>query len=264
MYLICVKNIQKMELSFRTLGEGKPLIILHGLFGSGDNWLTVSKTLSQNHQLFLLDQRNHGRSGHSSEWNYTVMAEDLHEFIQKHQLHRPILIGHSMGGKTVMEFSIKYPDVASKIVVVDIAPKAYPLHHQSILEGLKNVQLSELKSRQEADEQLANYIPEGDVRQFLLKNLYRDEQGKFAWRINLSVISDKIAEVGVAQQSENAINTPALFMRGALSNYVKDSDWQNIQHLFPNSSLATIADSGHWVQAEQPSAFIEALQPFLS
>jgi pimeloyl-ACP methyl ester carboxylesterase len=252
-----------MKLVHRIVGEGQALVILHGLFGSGDNWLTVSKLLSEKHQLILIDQRNHGRSPHSQDWNYDCMADDLYELIQDLNLQNPILMGHSMGGKTVMQFAIRYPQVASKIIVVDISPKPYPLHHQTILEGLLNVQLANITSRQEAEAQMTPFIEQSDVRQFLLKNLYRLDSGQFAWRINLPLIVEKIAEVGVGQSSATPIITPTLFVRGQLSNYIKDSDWPAMQQLFPNSELVTVADAGHWVQAEQPVNFVAAVKPFI-
>lgn len=252
-----------MKLAYRTIGEGQPLVILHGLFGSGDNWLTISKILSDRHQIFLIDQRNHGRSPHSEEWNYEAMTADLYEFLQEHNLQNPILIGHSMGGKTVMQFAIQYPNVAKKIVVVDIAPKPYPPHHQDVLAGLHAVDLANIKSRNEAEAAMATAIKEADVRQFLLKNLYRDDNGQFAWRINLPLMTQKIEEIGVAQSSPSPVQTPALFVRGALSRYIKDADLELIKHLFPNSELKTIENAGHWVQAEKPAEFVQAVQPFL-
>ncbi|SFC50903.1 Pimeloyl-ACP methyl ester carboxylesterase [Flexibacter flexilis DSM 6793] len=252
-----------MKLAYRTIGEGQPLVILHGLFGSGDNWLTISKVLSDRHQIFLVDQRNHGRSPHSDEWTYKAMADDLYAFLQEHNLQNPILIGHSMGGKTVMQFAITYPNVARKIVVVDIAPKLYPPHHQDVLAGLHAVDLANITSRNDAEAAMATAIKEADVRQFLLKNLYRNENGQFAWRVNLPLITQKIEEIGVTQTSPTPVQIPALFVRGALSKYIKDADLALIQNLFPNSELKTIEGAGHWVQAEKPAEFVQAVQPFL-
>ena len=185
-----------MNLYFRELGEGNPpIVILHGVFGSCDNWLTVSKGLAETNKIYLLDARNHGQSPHSDEFNYSVMADDLYEFIQQKNLVKPIIIGHSMGGKTVMKFALKYPDAFSKMVVVDISPRYYAPHHQSILAGLNAIPINTMQTRQEADDILKTFEPELGVRQFLLKNIYRNEQNGFSWRMNFEVIKNKIENI---------------------------------------------------------------------
>ena len=252
-----------MKLFYRELGEGEPLIILHGVFGSADNWLTVSKELAANFKLYLLDQRNHGQSPKSDEFNYSVMAEDLKEFIADHSIKNPTIIGHSMGGKVVMKFASLYPDLLKKLVVVDISPRYYHPHHQSILKGLLSLNLKELKTRQEADEQLAAYIPELGVRQFLLKSLYRNQDNEFAWRINLPVINSKIENIGEAQDENIRISLPALFIKGSESDYIEQKDEELIYKIFTNVVIKTVQGSGHWVQAEKPKEFLEALKPFL-
>ena len=160
-----------MQLNFKKLGTGKPLIILHGLFGSADNWFSISKELKDNFTLYLVDQRNHGDSPQSEEWNYDVMVEDLRELMDAEGLKKAFLMGHSMGGKTVMNFALKYPERVEKLIVADIAPRFYAIHHTSILEGLNALDLHEIQSRKEADDELAKYIPEIGVRQFLRKSL---------------------------------------------------------------------------------------------
>ncbi len=252
-----------MKLFYRELGEGEPLIILHGVFGSADNWLTVSKELAANFKLYLLDQRNHGQSPKSDEFNYSVMAEDLKEFIADHSIKNPTIIGHSMGGKVVMKFASLYPDLLKKLVVVDISPRYYHPHHQSILKGLLSLNLKELKTRQEADEQLAIYIPELGVRQFLLKSLYRNQDNEFAWRINLPVINSKIENIGEALDENIRISLPALFIKGSESDYIQQKDEELICKIFTNVVIKTVQGSGHWVQAEKPKEFLEALKPFL-
>src|SRR4051812_47057527 len=163
-----------MQLYYRELGEStpdeSPLIILHGLFGSSDNWLTVSKELALHRRVYLPDLRNHGRSPWSDEFNYEVMSADLMEFIREHRIPQPVIIGHSMGGKTAMRFAVRYSSDFSRLMVVDIAPKYYPVHHDRILAGLRSIQLNDLQNRQQADAQLANYEPDPGTRQFLLKN----------------------------------------------------------------------------------------------
>ncbi|WP_266367263.1 alpha/beta fold hydrolase [Tellurirhabdus rosea] len=254
-----------MELYYRQVGDtGPAILILHGVFGSSDNWLTISKTIAdQGYRVFLLDQRNHGRSPRSEVFDYESMGLDLLEFIQKHQLDKPILIGHSMGGKVVMQFAMDHPDQFSKLVIVDIAPKFYPVHHGEILRGLSAIPLATLKSRNEADAILKEYEPSATVRQFLLKNLYRNEQGQFDWRLNLPVIEREIHGVGEELSHPRTVTEPTLFIRGVNSGYIRDEDIPGIQKLFPNVKVETIPDAGHWVQAEQPELFVEALINFI-
>ena len=253
-----------MQLFFRQVGTGRPMIIIHGLFGSCDNWLTISKVIAeQGFSVYAIDQRNHGRSPHADTHTYPELAEDLHEFIQQQGLENPILVGHSMGGKTVMQYAMTYPDTFSHLVVVDIAPKAYPVHHTKILEGLKAIPLSQIQNRNEAEVILSQYEPSVSVRQFLLKNLYRNDAGVFDWRINLSVIESNIELIGDDLENAHPIKTPTLFIRGANSRYILDEDFWTIQTLFPNATMDTIENAGHWVQAEQPEAFVKSLVSFV-
>ena len=183
-----------MKLNFKKTGTGKPLVILHGLFGSADNWFSIAKELEKDFTLYLVDQRNHGDSPHSEEWNYGVMVEDLKELIDEEGLDRIYLMGHSMGGKTAMNFAVEYPERVDRLIVADIAPRYYEVHHQTILEGLNSIKLDQIKSRKEADDQLAKYIDEVGIRQFLLKSLGRNSEG-FVWKINLPVITENIEEI---------------------------------------------------------------------
>jgi len=252
-----------MKLFYRELGEGKPLIILHGVFGSADNWLTVSKGLATDFKLYLLDQRNHGLSPKSDVFTYAAMADDLKEFMEEHSIKKPTVIGHSMGGKVVMKFASLYPALINKLVVVDISPRYYHPHHQDILKGLLSLNLTELKTRQEADEQLSVYVPELGVRQFLLKSLFRNQNNEFEWRINLPVINNQIENIGEALDENVRINLPSLFIRGSESKYIQQKDEELIHKIFTNSEIKTVQGSGHWVQAEKPKEFLEALKPFL-
>jgi pimeloyl-ACP methyl ester carboxylesterase len=251
-----------MKLNFRKTGTGKPLVILHGLFGSADNWMSIAKGLEENYTLYLLDQRNHGDSPHSDTWNYEAMAADLKEFMEAEGLQKASFLGHSMGGKTVMKFALTYPEMVEKLVVADIAPRPYPVHHQTILEALNAVNIQNLQSRKEAEEKLAEYIPERGIRQFLLKNLTRKE-GAFAWKINLPVITKQIENVGEEIASDKSFSNPALFMGGANSDYIKSSDKEDIDKLFPDNHIIHIKNTGHWLHAEQPEAVISTLKTFL-
>jgi len=254
-----------MQLNFKQFGEsGKPLIMLHGLFGLLDNFLTIGKTISEHgYKVYLVDQRNHGRSPHEAPLTYQAFAEDLSDFIMQQHIENPVLIGHSMGGKTVMEYAVTHPGTFDGLVVVDIGPKAYPVHHKKILEGLNAMNLDDVENRNQADEMLSRYEPILAVRQFLLKNLYRKEEGGFAWRFNLPLLTTDIENIGAEIKSDVKVNAPALFMRGEKSDYILDEDWNEILKLFPAAKLETIAGAGHWVQAEQPGAFVAALFRFL-
>jgi len=253
-----------MKLYFRKVGEkGPAIIILHGIFGSSDNWLGIAKSLSDKYQVFLVDQRNHGQSPWSDEFNYDVMAEDLLEFIHEHQLVKPIIIGHSMGGKVVMQFDLSYPTIAQKIVVVDIAPKFYPVHHTQILAGLNSINLATLASRTEANEYLKRFEEKEGVRQFLLKNLYRNSNQEFAWRINLKVITRNIDVVGHELFVKNHSNTHIYFIKGADSHYIQPEDHRYISEIFENFEIIEIPNAGHWVKADQPELFIKALEEIL-
>ncbi|MDO8967363.1 alpha/beta fold hydrolase [Algoriphagus sp.] len=251
-----------MLLNFKKSGSGPPLVILHGLFGSLDNWFSIAKELVEHYTLYLVDQRNHGDSPHADEWNYAVMVEDLKELFDTEGFEKVFLMGHSMGGKTVMNFALKYPKMVEKLIVADIAPRYYPVHHESILEGLNSLNLSEIKSRKDADDQLAEYIPELGVRQFLLKSLTRDNTG-FAWKINLPVITKNIENVGEALPEGGKFEGPTLFLAGANSNYIQQKDMADMEKFFPNYQLEFVADAGHWLHAEQPHAVVEEMRRFL-
>lgn len=255
-----------MKLHFKKVGEGpQPLIILHGVFGSLDNWATVSKVIADaGYAVYLVDQRNHGRSPHSPDFTYEAMAADLAEFIEDHGLEKPVLVGHSMGGKTVMQYAETYPGTYDKLVIVDIGPKAYPPHHQELIEGLNALSLNDIEDRQQADTLFSAHEPNLGVRQFLLKNLYRTDSGAFDWRFNLPVLTELQANVGNEIPHLRPVTEPALFLRGARSGYLRDEDWAGIQAMFPQAELVTIPNAGHWVHAEQPKLFVEALLAFLT
>ncbi|BDD03095.1 alpha/beta fold hydrolase [Aureibacter tunicatorum] len=253
-----------MKLFFREISsEGQPLIIIHGLFGFSDNWVTFAKQLTDNYRVLLIDQRNHGNSPHSDIWDYEAMAEDLREFIEDLQLENPIIMGHSMGGKAAMEFAIRYPSMLEKLIVVDIAPKSYPLHHQKIIAGLESLDLKNIKSRQEADKQLEKFIPEFGTRLFLMKNLARDKEGNFKLKMNLPVISQNIANV-VASISEGAhFMKPTLFIRGDQSDYILDSDFDLIEDIFSDVEIETVENAGHWIHADKPQELLNIVKDFI-
>lgn len=251
-----------MELFYREQGEGTPLIILHGLFGSSDNWLTVTKSLVQNFKIYLVDQRNHGRSPHSEEFNYTVMSKDLLEFVENNGIQEVNIIGHSMGGKVAMKFAVDNPDKVKNLIIVDIAPKYYPPHHDNELRGLKSIDPQKMPNRQVADEILSKTLPDLGVRQFLLKNMMR-EGDQFKWRMNLDSIEKNIENIGEPLDPRKQFDKPTLFIRGGKSRYIKDEDFTLITEIFPNSKVTTIPSAGHWVQAAAPEEFLKIVNDFL-
>jgi len=226
-----------MKLHFRQYGEGPPIIILHGLLGSSDNWLTQAKLLSPSFKVYIIDQRNHGLSPHSNTFDYESMVSDLAEFIEDHKITNPVLVGHSMGGKTVMNFALKHPDKLDKLIVVDISPRAYDLEHYALVEALVKLPLATLASRNDADAALAGEVPDADVRQFLLKNMQRKPEGGFSWKINLPIIHEKLSNVGVDLIATGTFNKATLFVRGASSRYVPDEDWNKVVKIFPQAKL---------------------------
>ena len=258
------KSNTMIDLFYRELGEenSQPLIILHGVFGSSDNWLTLGKRLAEGYRVFLLDQRNHGQSSHDEEFTYQAMADDLKHFIQDKGLEHAYIIGHSMGGKVSMLFALQNPEMLERLMVVDIAPRAYPVHHEAILNGLQSIDLNSLKSRGQADKALAEYVPILGVRQFLLKNLYRKDKSTFAWRINLPVLARDIEKIGVEIEGK-AFEKPTRFIRGLNSDYIQDQDQAHIQRLFPNSELVDFPKAGHWIHAEDPDGFYNTTVEFL-
>jgi esterase len=253
-----------MKLHSTILGEGTPLLILHGFLGMSDNWKTLGREFSkEGFQVHLIDQRNHGRSPHSEEFNYTLMAKDIHEYCHDHALEKCVLLGHSMGGKVAMLAASQFPNLLEKLIVVDIAPKYYAPHHQQILEGLKALDDANLSSRGEAEELLSNYIADPGVKLFLLKNLYWKTKEKLALRLNLDALLKNIEAVGEALPQGASLNKPALFIKGEKSEYINKIDEALIKEHFPKAQIISIPNAGHWVHAEDKKAFFTAVMQFL-
>jgi pimeloyl-ACP methyl ester carboxylesterase len=252
-----------MKLHYKEFGHGRPLLILHGLFGMLDNWQYHARCLSEHFHVFTLDVRNHGHSGHSDIFNYDAMADDLLEFARDHQLLRFNLLGHSMGGKIVMNFAQQYPDFVEKLIVADIGPRAYPVHHSEILDALSALDLDSISSRSEADNRLSTGIPDLAVRQFLLKSLYWKEKGKLSLRFNLQALRSNIEEVG-RENYHRPYFGPTLFIYGTRSNYiVPERDTDDIKTAFPAAEIKALEGAGHWLHAEQPDAFCRIVLDFL-
>ena len=254
-----------MSLHSNILGEGQPFIFLHGFLGMGDNWKSLGTKFSEEgYEVHLVDQRNHGRSFHSDEFNYEFMVDDLKTYCEKKQLKDFVLLGHSMGGKTAMLFAVEYPELVSKLIIADISPRYYPAHHDEILNGLSALDFNTLKSRGEADKQLSHYVSNYGIRQFLLKNLYWKEKGVLALRINLEVFKDHSDEVGEPLPMHAKFEKDTLFLRGDRSEYIALQDETLIRSHFPKSKVVTIANAGHWLHAENPDDFYDAVFTFLN
>lgn len=253
-----------MKLHASILGEGAPLLILHGFLGMSDNWKTLGGQFAEaGYQVHLIDQRNHGRSPHSDEMSYLEMAKDLKLYAEDHGLDELVLLGHSMGGKTAMFVAAYFPQLLKKLIVVDIAPKYYRPHHRDILAGLQAVNKTELESRNHADEVLSEYVKEQAVRMFLLKNLYWKEKGNLALRLNLEVLVKAGETIGEELPDDKSYSGPSLFIRGGNSNYIKSEDEALISRQFPDSEIVSIADGGHWVHAEKREEFYRVVMDFL-
>ena len=254
--------MQTVPLSSRIVGQGPPILILHGVFGSGDNWGTFAKPWQDRRTLHLLDLRNHGRSPHADVMDYPSMAADVAAYIDAHDLGAVDMIGHSMGGKAGMYLASCYPEKVKRLAVIDIAPRAYAPHHEKYLAGLAALDLPTLQNRAQAEERMAAYVPDMGTRQFLLKTLVRDEAGRFALRLNLPVLAASILNVGEALLDDARIVCPLLFIAGGNSGYISVRDENDIRNRFPQAQTTIIPDAGHWVQVEQPIALARVLEQF--
>lgn len=253
-----------MLLHSNILGKGQPLVILHGFLGMGDNWKTLGKEFrSEGFEVHLVDQRNHGRSFHDPEFNYELLTEDLKFYCDHHELENMILLGHSMGGKTAMFFSVAFEELVSKLIIADISPRYYPVHHHEILKGLEAVDNQDLNSRTQADEILSKFIVDQGTRLFLLKNLYWIEKGKLGFRMNLEVLTESVEEIGEALPSATKFKGDCLFLKGDRSEYITMADEGVIKSHFPKAEIQTVSNAGHWLHAENPTQFFKAVIDFV-
>jgi len=253
-----------MKLHSNIIGEGTPFIILHGFLGMGDNWKTLAKKYSElGFQVHLVDQRNHGRSSHSDDFSYAYMSNDLLEYCNDHQLTNITLLGHSMGGKTAMDFACKNPSLINKLIIADIGPKYYAPHHQVILDSLAALNFTKITSRSDAEEILKKTISETGIRMFLLKNLYRVTKTTFGLRNNIKVLTEKVDEIGKSLTENLTFDKPTLFLRGDKSDYILDEDIDLINKHFKNATLKTVTNASHWLHAENPTEFFEYTSSFI-
>lgn len=253
-----------MILHSNILGKGEPLLILHGYFGMGDNWKSLGKKFSQNFEVHLIDQRNHGRSFHSDDFSYELMVDDLYKYIIQHNLNDITLLGHSMGGKTAMLFATSYQELVRKLIIADISPKYYAPHHQFILKALCAVDFSTITKRREVETIFTNYIEEIGIRQFLLKNVFWVNKEQLAYRFNLQSLKENNEEIGMSLPSFSIFDKETLFLKGSKSNYIKSEDISLIEAHFPKATIQTIKNAGHWLHAENPVDFYDSVMAFIN
>jgi len=254
-----------MKLFFRHMGKGKPVVILHGLLGLSDNWVTFGRQLASDFEVFVPDLRNHGQSPHDPVFNFTVLVEDLHELIEDQGLKKVNLIGHSLGGKIAMFFTLEYPDLLDKLVVVDIGLRKYSpnLEHQMLIDAMMEVDFSSAHSRSDVDRQFEQNVHSLKLRQFLLKNIYWKDKETLGWRVNLPVLKESLPLMLEGITTDKKFLNPVLLVRGGLSEYVTDADLPAMVKQFPHTSVKTIANASHWVHADAPGEFYSLVHEFL-
>ena len=255
-------SINMKRLHHKISGKGEPILILHGLFGMLDNWKSFSRALESDFQTILVDQRNHGRSFHDPAMNYSLMAEDVRDLMDSLGIAKAIILGHSMGGKTAMQFAKDYPERVDKLIVVDIGPQAYPSGHGFIFDALKQVPVDTLNSRTEAQEILAKTISEPSIQLFLLKNLKRVSDSQYSWRMNVSAIENNYEKILSGIEIKTSLKVPTLFVSGTKSKYIREEDKKVIRNKFENVEFQEI-ETGHWVHAERLEELERGIRSFL-
>lgn len=265
------------HLPFQKLGSGHPLIILHGLYGMGSNWLSIGKALSGLSEVYLVDQRNHGEAFHDPVHTYQAMMQDVIRLMDELGLAKAVVLGHSMGGKVAMHMALHHPERITRLIVADISPLAYTTDHSSrnqmgghrrIISALKAIDLKAFSTLKDIEGQLEPHFPDRPLRQFLMKNLGKDDQGAFYWKLNLDALLnhlDRLAEGLDPSQipMEGLRQFPALFIKGELSAYIQREDERAVRRIFPLSQVVTIKGAGHWLHAEQPERFVKTVRQFL-
>jgi esterase len=254
-----------MKLFYRHYGEGQPVIILHGILGISDNWVTIGRRLAEKFEVFIPDQRNHGQSPHSGTFSYYALTDDLFEFIEDHQIAKPILIGHSMGGKVAMNYTLEHPHRIEKLIVVDISVRNYPARrqHLDIMDAMLSVDFDHHSTREEIEEIIQEKIKSPAIAGFILKNLYRIGKKRLAWRLNIRSIYQNIENVFEGVELPYSSDIPALFIKGGDSDYILEDDYPMILKKFPNAKFKTIEKASHWVHADAPDELCKTLSEFL-
>ncbi|MBV20246.1 MAG: alpha/beta hydrolase [Cytophagia bacterium] len=252
-----------IEINFKSYGEGKPVVILHGLLGSLDNWVSISKSLSKNFKIIILDLPDHGKSPHTTRFSYKKIAEQLHFFFEKYSFKNISIIGHSMGGKIGIKYADLFPENLDKLVVVDIANKEYSLKRfEHIFFAINALNNTKIISRSQADLISKNFIPIEGERNFILKNLKRKEN-YFDWAPNVKLLLNSISTISSEILLKSPIKKEVLIIKGAKSDYINKEDRNRLKESFMNYKINEISNSGHWVHAENPKDFINSVINFL-
>ncbi len=252
-----------MKLNYKKFGSGKPLFILHGLFGMLDNWQVFAKKLAEKYEVITVDLRNHGKSPHSPDFDYSYMADDILELMQDLGYDQYSFIGHSMGGKLSMKIALDNPVLIDKLIILDIGPKKYPQNHTFLLDILCNINIDRYTDRLELEHELSSVIEDKRLRQFIMKNIKRDAKGSFSWKMNLEVIKDNYDKIIEELSSDKSYQSDVLFVRGAKSNYILDNDFEKIKGLFPKAKLTTIDNAGHWIHADESEKLFDIVTDYL-
>jgi esterase len=267
-----------MNLFYRKFGQGPVLIILHGLYGSSDNWISIGKILSEHFEVFLPDLRNHGNSPHSNEHNYDLLKNDLYGFMVSNQIEKAVIMGHSMGGKAAMFFAVDYPEKVQSLIIIDISPRSYKsldnpesqiTDHMNIISSMLSVDFAIIKSREDVENILSETIKSIKIRRFLLKNVHRKKEGSFEWKLNLQALHDHLPEIMDGLDPKKFLHGngitgfPVLFIKGEKSNYIKSEDQQIIKTIFPVADLVSIPGADHWLHVEQPDLLLKTIKYFV-
>ncbi len=260
-----------MKLFFRKYGIGPPLFILHGLYGSSDNWVTIARSLANDFTVYLPDQRNHGQSPHSNKHDYDLMSQDFFELTSELKINKFFLVGHSMGGKVAVSFAMKWPEKINSLTIIDISPfrsadpeSKFYKEHKHILESVLSADLSKIGSRVEAEAFFANKIESEKTRGFILKNLQRTGRQTFTWKMNVKSLYENLGQIvdGLprpTKETESVTGFPVTFIKGEDSDYLPSGELSAIQKLFPAAEIIVVKNAGHWVHAERPDAIIDIL-----
>jgi esterase len=253
-----------MKLYFRSYGSGPPLIILHGLYGSSDNWISIARMVEKNYTVYLPDLRNHGQSPHSDIMNYDAMRDDLLELADDLKITKFFLAGHSMGGKVAMAFAQMWPERLNGLLIADISPftnetsvHSYFIQHQSILKAILSLDLAKISSRAEAESELKKTIESENVRGFILKNLQRSTGKIFTWKLNARSLMDNLERIMEGIDRSTVLNLqitgfPVIFLKGSESDYINPADYPDIEKIFPAAEITQIEKASHWLHADQP------------
>lgn len=255
-----------MKLFFRKYGSGTPVIILHGLFGMSDNWVTFGKILAKDFTVYIPDQRNHGKSPHTAEFNYSILTEDIVNFYNDHDIDNAVLIGHSMGGKVAIQTALRYPGLIKKLIVLDISPKSNKPSNEilQIIKAIKTLDIRIFSTRDKIKNALSERIEKKKIIEFLLKNVQRDSENNFKWKFNADAIVSNISGIAGEISSDDVFKKPALFIGGDKSKYITGEEFYEIIKYFPEARVEIIKGAGHWLHVDAHDHLLEMVKDFIN